>query len=332
MIRVDSLQVMALAIFSFGLLGCGGPQIPANPPSLCFMDAPMLDDGSGERSPRASEWVSLILGDNAAMDRTAPAQACTGEAIQWPSADECGREDGSPTAATLQDASVVVRMVDADTRLVWIQSHRYAGDAQEALGPVALVQKTTEIPELRSAGWVVRSLGMLRGRTGDVTMRLRGTAHEGLLIAEGQTCASDDESSCTRSARLLPMVGHRFMPSPVYTAADDCVGPAEIYTTRYQEAALDTGWSRLFHLTGSFQYANGGLTITESITATDTSPDHPEVPARRFRLVDAQRSMSLEDGRLVADGTPVWPRMLSHNGNTVVNGDDESTNTDSASE
>ena len=332
MTRVHLPLSIILSSLIVGLSGCGGPQIPVNPPSLCFMEAPMLDDGSGERAPRANEWVTLILGQNAAMDRTAPAQNCTGQPIRWPSGEECGREDGTPTSSTLQDASVIVRQVDPNTRLVWIQTHRYAGDTNEALGPIALVEKSSAIGEVRSAGWVVRSVGMLRGYTGDVTLRLRGTPQEGLLIAEGTACSEDDDSRCARSARILPMVGYRFMPTPVYTSENECVGPAQIYTTRYQEATLPSGWSRLFHLTSSFQYAGGGLTVIESITATDTSEAHPEVPPRRFRLVDAQRSISLEDGRLIAEGTPVWPRMLSHDGSTAVDTDDQSADADSASE
>jgi hypothetical protein len=258
------------------------------------------------------------------MGSGAPAQDCTGQAIQWPTGDECGRESGSATAATLSDASVIVRQVDANTRLVWVRTHDYAGDARESLGPVAIVEKTLEIPELRAAGWVVRSMGMLRSRVEGVTLRVRGSGATSMLIAQGQTCAdAEDETTCTRSARILPLVNHRFMPTPVYTDDETCVGPAQVYTSRYQNVTLESGWSRLFHLTGSFRYTGGNLAITESITATDTSPDHPAVPPRRFRLADAQRSITLDGGRLTAQGTPVWPRMLRYDGMTQIHEDEE---------
>jgi len=289
------------------------------------MNAPELE-GGGERNPRAAEWAELILGESATMGSRAPSQDCTGQAIQWPTGDECGREGGTATAATLSDDSVIVRQVDADTRLVWVRTHEYGGEDQESLGPIALVEKTVEIPELRPAGWVIRSIGMLRSRAAGVTMRIRGAGDNSLLIAEGETCATpDDETSCTRSARILPLVNHRFMPTPVYTDDDQCVGDAQVYTSRYTTTTLETGWSRRFHLTGSFQYASGNLTITESITATDTAPDHPAVPPRQFRLVDAQRSIALADGRLTAQGTPVWPRMLRYDGTTQIHEDEEAS-------
>lgn len=320
-----------LLLCSFGLLGCGGPQIPANPPSLCFMEAPQFEDGSGERNPRASEWAGLLLGadSDSVLNSTAPGQDCTGQRIAWPTGEECGREEGTASASTLTEESVVVRQVDANTRLVWVMTHGYGGEDAEALGPVALVERTPAIGELRPEGWVVRAMGMLRNRAAGVTMRLRGSGDDRLLVAEGQTCANpDDEDSCTRSARIMPIAAGRFMPAPVYTEDGTCVGPATVYTNRYSNATLESGWSRRFHLTGSFQHSGTTLTITESVTATDTSPDHPAVPARRFRLVDAQRSISLDDGRLIAQGTPVWPRMLRYDGTTQIHEEDE--NTDSA--
>lgn len=298
-------------------VSCGGaPNLGPEP--ICFEPQPAMDGESGAtRDPRAEEWAQLLLGDSARLGQRAPSQSCNGQGIAWPSEPQCGNEGGSPQAVQLTEDSVITRRLSATTKLVWVVTHRY--EDGEGLGPVALVEKLPEVEEHRPEGWAVRVVGPLRSYTGRPRLRLEGQGHGSLLVAEGDDCEDPAaDPGCERHARLVPVVDDRFAPQPVRTRSGRCVGAAVLHVSRKQTVELGDGWTRAFELATSFQYASGTLTVHEQVTADDTPDGTPEVPPRRFRLVDSDRAIVVSEGRLIARGAPLWDRMLRLHGGTAL--------------
>jgi hypothetical protein len=237
---------------------------------------------------------------------TSPAVDCSGTQVRW-EAPALLCQDASTTRAELPERplaenDVVVSEVDPDHRLVWIQTGRFASG--DAYGPVALVEVSRHF--LR-----VEAMGTLRANPLRAKLRLVPAGAAQVLVAEGERCTTPDPASCERSARLMTLVGARFQPSRLVSAAGSCVGAGFVHLAREETDRLGGGRERRYKLDASLAPVKDGVKLTELVTVHDQDTRQPGTPARLFRRAEASTLLRVKSGDLAVDDATLWSRMLS---------------------
>jgi len=284
------------------LLACASGPHPWSGRSLC--EAPI---DRNAQTIDADTWFALLLRgwDPRTREVTTPAVDCTGTQVRW-EAPAISCTDGSLAKTLLPshplgEADVVVTPYAEGIQLVWVLTGRYASG--DAVGPVAIVER-------KRSDLVVRAAGALRGYPDRVKLRLEKTANTEMLVAEGERCSSPDPSSCQRAARLVPLRGDRFQPEPFVSDAGSCVAPAWVDLARQETERLDSGLRRRYQLAASLAFEPSLVRISEEVLVHDLDPHKPATPPRLFRRAQADRTVSIRDGKLVATEPSLWTKVM----------------------
>jgi hypothetical protein len=266
-----------------------------------------VDRAAGEAEPNETAWLSLLLSgwDPVSRRATYPAVDCAGAQVRWAGpALRCS--DGSTALAAVPDRPlgaddvVVARLGDA-YRIVWIVTNRFASG--DGLGPVAVV-------EVKPRRLIVRAIGSLRASVVRPKLRLERLGDREVLVAEGEVCGGADPSSCTRSARVMPLDGERYVAAAVTSASGGCVSPALFDLGREETASLPSGWKRRYRLDATLAFLPEGLRVREEVVVSDFDPRHPNAPVRPYRRADADTEVRYENGRFVAGAPSLWSKMM----------------------
>ncbi|MBM7115285.1 hypothetical protein [Archangium primigenium] len=256
----------------------------------------------------AEEWFDLLLHGYDREQGTAarPTLDCSGSPVVWqePAADEC-RQPGPdvpllPTSPRLTDEDLVMATLQADQRLVWVITRRYANG--EALGPVGLVERT-------DTGLVVRALGSLRSFPLHSKLTLERVGGTQVLVAEGEQCTLEGPSVCRRFARLLPLRHGRFFAETVTSQDGKCLGPTWFPFSHEQNFLLPSGLHRQLVMTSTLKFDADGIRINEEVTVHDLDPKRPALPARLQRRVSAERKLQLKGNQMEGTDASLWVRL-----------------------
>jgi hypothetical protein len=281
------------------LVACATAHPWSSSPALCALRSTASDPG-------ADAWIALLLRGIDPRTRlvSTPAVACTGEPIGWSApAFACddpiiARTSLPPRPLTAGD--VAVSWLDDSTALVWIQTEQFASG--DALGPVALVERTR-------SRLVVRAIGFLRAFPTRPRLSLHRLGARELLVAEGERCTSGDPASCERAARVAPLVGARFASGPLVDDRGACIAPSLVYLTRSEVEPLNGRVHRFFELSASLVFDVDELRVQELMTVRDGPPGQPPSAGRVHRRAEGSYAVQVEGSRIRATGTPLWARM-----------------------
>jgi hypothetical protein len=273
-------------------------------PRLC--DAELPPD---QRSfPTPHTWFTLLLhgfdAERGAVPR--PPVDCSGVPIAWqePAEDEC-REPGPqptplPPKPRLTEEDLVLETTHANQRLVWVITRRFSNG--EGLGPVAVVETTKK-------GFAVKALGSLRAMAENARLRLEHVGGTDVLVAEGDTCTTEEPRECRRSARLLPLRRGRFFAEPISNEARACLGSSWFPLSRVQVYELPNGLHRKFELTSTLTFGDSSIIVQEQVAVSDSDPKQPSIPERLYRRAQAERKLKVEDNVLVGSEASLWTRI-----------------------
>ncbi len=288
---------------AFGLtlaLACAGPRpLHEELPTIC--------EGESASPPDSATWIALLLRayDPATRRATVPAVDCRGSQVRWEGParacdDAPGRSPLPPQP--LADSDVVVSPVSKDATLVWIATSHYASG--DALGPVALVAS-------RGKRLRVKALGALRAYPTRATLHMEKLGVLDVLVAEGESCASTDPATCTRSARVLPLRAGGFVAEPFRGEDGRCASPGWVDLGRRDRRRTETGWESR-ELTATMTFGTGELIIEEQVLVSALGGTPGSSPPRLLDRAQSTRTVRWVEGRLEARGTPLWSRMTLH--------------------
>ncbi|HEX4354686.1 MAG TPA: hypothetical protein VHZ95_17270 [Polyangiales bacterium] len=302
MIARGSCWLLALALF-----GCASQPKPTavHREGLCFM----ARDRSVYAQPlHAHDWVKLLVQLELGQGGVFALRDCTGRAIEWkPSQDQvCSGEtleSESPTPSPISRDAVFERSLGGGEYLLWIVSHHFANG--DGFGPVALARR---LPD----GIAIEAIGDLRMRRERVNLELWTIQKKEVVVASGETCNHDvGAESCQRAARLLVHRADALLDAPMIDPSGQCVQTASIELARRHEQTLSSGMRRSFELTSSVSHDARYVVIEERLVVRDTDPNSPLLPPREVQHIEANRFVSVQDGRLLSRQHPLWTRALS---------------------
>jgi hypothetical protein len=284
------------------LAGCAGAQHLWSRQSLCELER---EQDGPVRSHET--WLALLLRgyDPATHRATTPAIDCTNVQVRW-EGPVVTCFDGALSKTLLPDRplgekDVVATPLGDDIQLVWVQTSRFASG--DALGPVAIV-------EMKPRRLIVRAIGVLRGYSTRARLRLEKLGGTEVLVAEGESCTSEDPASCQRAARVVPLRGERFATEPLVSTVGACVSAAWFDLAREEIEPLESGWKRRFRLDAALTFESDTLRIQEQLAIHDLDPHKPLAPPRLFRRAQGERTVQLLDGSMVAAGKPLWTKVV----------------------
>jgi hypothetical protein len=298
-----AIAAAAAVLASSLAAGCAGGQHPWSGDRLCRLEK----DAPGDPQDPVA-WIELLLQgyDRRTGRATSPAVDCTGAQVRWETpALLCA--DPSTARVALPDRplgpeDVIVSPLDEDRRLVWVITNRFASG--DALGPAAVVQ-------VRPRRLEVLAIGPLRANPVRARLAIERIGKAAVLVAQGEQCASADPASCTRGARLMPLVGDRFRPVSVTNDAGGCLSPAWFYLAREESERLPSGWRRRTRLDGNLVYSPAGVTVQEQVVVQDFDPRNPATPPRLFRRAESDLVVRMEEDRFRAEGASLWTRIMA---------------------
>lgn len=292
---------------------CAGraPAPPVVPKPICSIETTV----GGDRAPRdrvypPQYWFVLLVGgyqSSGAIGR--PAKDCRGFPVRQ-AADGCVDEppaEVAPTALSARDL-VVTNLGDA-RRLVWAITDRLAdGQGQ---GPVALA-------EIGVGGVGVRAIGTLRTYPENVSLRLEHVGPSTVLVAEGEKCAGAG-AECERAVRLLPLLGDRFVSKPVVDDHNACLGSALIPVRT--KGGVGRRTSTNYELEAALVFGPDAITIREQLAVSSGhGAGDQDAPVGSFvTRVQADRTLTINGGTLVANGPSLLDRWLAQHGGGAAN-------------
>ena len=300
------IVLVGAAISAWAATGCAArrqPQPPQPAPAICTMTTNVgALQPVEERALPASRWFSLLLyGYLPTGAFTRPATDCAGRRTDWP-ADRCSvwPAPASPLPTQFVTAAdLLVENLGGSRRLVWAITERFAdGQAQ---GFVALTQFD---------GQVVRAhtLGVLRAHTTRARLHLEKIGGGTLLVAEGDSCTSpQDQSTCLRTARLVPVVGDRFIPVDLSDAAGKCVGSTLLLLKGRGTIGQGRG-RRDFQFESALTYSAEGVAVHEQLVVEEPARDGSA--GTFLRRVQGERRVHPQAGALLATAPSILDRWI----------------------
>lgn len=290
------------------VVACGPGQVRETPPPVCVLQRP-TPEGQQPGEPSNAELLRLVLGSRARIGQLSPSADCRGEVITAPRI-ACEERTTTLPAVLVGDEQVISRRVSATEQLVWIIAR---SDGIEGEGPIALVEK-------REQSLVVRAKGVLRADIARARPRL--VLDGKVLLADAERCTGDNPASCERTAHLLVRRGVRFERLPVLDENDRCMNGPSFALNRTMSRDLPDGWRRRFELAASWQETGNAIVIHETVTMRDADPRTLAIPPRPFRVVSADRIVTVHDG-FTADARPLLERALVEFGSVAAAGPGE---------
>ncbi len=268
--RFANRFVLPGVALAFAVSGCAErakPVAAPTAPERCFVATQYgASQPVAERALPASQWFSLLLyGYQPTGAITRPATDCSWRRIEWP-ADRCAVWPEPAMSLPLQLQSpndLIVEKLGDDRRIVWAITERFSDGQAE--GAVALTQFTPQ-------GVRVLTLGTLRAHAIRTKLRLEALNNGAVLVAEGESCAvPQDSASCVRTARLLPVVGDRFVPADMTDGAGKCLG-STLILLKGQGSNLQHG-RRGYQFESGLTFRPDGLAVHEQLAVEERDPD-----------------------------------------------------------
>ncbi len=279
-----------MTLLTCAAVGCGERGKPAaSTPDRCFLMTQYgASQAEAERALPASQWFTLMLyGYQPTGAITRPATDCSWRRIEW-TADRCAAWPEPATTLPLQlqsPSDLVIQSLGDDRRLVWAITERYSDGQAE--GAVALTQFTPQ-------GIRVVTLGTLRAHAIRPKLRLEALNSGAILVAEGESCAvPQDSTSCVRTARLVPIVGDRFVPVDLTDGASKCQG-STLLLLKGQGKNLQHG-RRAYQFESGLTFRPDGLAVHEQLAVEERQPDGGGTFLRR---VQSDRMIYLQGAAL----------------------------------
>ena len=255
-----------------------------------------------ERTLPASHWFALLLyGYLPTGAITRPATDCSGRRVDWP-AERCSGWPGPAAALPSQSvtaADLVVENLGGPQRLVWAITEHFAdGQAQ---GSVALTQ-------FEPQGVRVLAIGVLRAHPIRARLSLKKLAGGALLVAEGESCTvPQDPSTCSRTVRLVPLVGDRFAPVDLWDTAGQCMGGSLLLLKRQGTIGRGSG-RKEFQFESALTYNAEGLAVHEQLTVEERARDG--TAGTFLRRAQGERRIQLQAGVLLATAPSILDRWI----------------------
>ncbi len=255
-----------------------------------------------ERSLPASHWFALLLyGYLPTGAITRPATDCSGRRIDWP-ADRCSVWPAPAVPLRTQSVTAADLLVEnrgGPRRLVWAMTERFSdGQAQ---GPVALAQ-------FDRWGVRVQTLGVLRAHPTKARLHLENMGSGTLLVAEGESCTvPQDASTCSRTARLVPVVGDRFAPVDLSDTAGKCEGTTLLLLKGQGTIGRGSG-RRDFQFESALTYSAEGVAVHEQLAVEEPARDG--TVGTFLRRVQGERRVHLQAGALLATAPSILDRWI----------------------
>lgn len=288
------------------------PAVAARPPvrPICAVETTAgLDREPRDRVFPAQNWfVLMVHAYRSDGEMARPLTDCTGRVIKL-DVDGCGRDplpEAKPTQLTPDD--LVVTSLGEERRLVWvITEHLPDGQGQ---GPVA-------IATVEPRGIAVRALGVLRAYREHVTLRLETVSGAQVLVADGQRCADPDTAaSCERAIRVVPLVGDRFVMTPLVTAEGTCISSTlfPVRTKGTQTAAHGA----TYELEAATNFSQGTMVVREQLAVSRAPRPHAakDTSSEAFiARLQLERTIAIRNGRLVTDGPSLLTRWMRQSEN-----------------
>jgi len=278
------------------LVGCASA--PRGPEPLCT--AARAPNAPAEVPPE--EWAALLIhGYDPKTNQLAGAPVdCTGAPIAWTEVDDsCAPRDEPalvPRPRRGPPPAIVGTLSDTE-RLVWVPLLQ--ASTGEAVGPLArIVDRRTSLD--------VVTLGSARGLVDRGSLRLERVGETDLVLLEGQRC---EGPTCQRTLRLIPQRGRRFIGEPFSTLTGACAGPALIWSQRQEERSLPGNVIRAVELESTINPGGGALLIHEQLRVKERDARAPSSAARLERSAEADRTVTLEGGRIRVDRPSLWARL-----------------------
>lgn len=201
----------------------------------------------------------------------------------------------------LDHQDLVVQHLGDHRRLVWVMTDHFSdGQAQ---GPVALV-------EIDRSLVAVRALGVLRAYPRNVSLRLEQFRGGLALIADAARCdANQALDRCSRSVRIVPLIGDAFVPKTVINDKGACLGSSTVYLRAGGTIAGGARRGMAFNLTGSVSLTPDGVSVREEL-AVERRTGGGQADGAYVMRQQAERQIRLEGGNLISDGPSLLSRWL----------------------
>jgi hypothetical protein len=301
------IVLIGAALAAWATTGCAARHQPQTAPAPAPIPCTMVTNVGPSRpiaelSLPASHWFALLLyGYLPTGALTRPATDCSGRRIDWP-AEGCSVWPAPATSLPTQSvtaADLLVENLGGPRRLVWAMTERLAdGQAQ---GPVALAQ-------FDAWGVRVHTLGVLRAHPTRARLHLENIGGGTLLVAEGESCTvPQDQSTCSRTARLVPVVGDRFAPVDLSDAAGKCVG-STLLLLKGQGTIGQARGRRDFQFESALTYSPEGVAVHEQLTVEEPARDG--TAGTFLRRVQGERRVHLQAGALLATAPSILDRWV----------------------
>ncbi len=299
-----ALAAAALAL-GHACAGKSPPPAAAQKP-ICSIETTVGTD----RAPRdrvypPQYWfVLLVEGYQSSGQIGRPAKDCRGFPVSQ-AGDGCDGQlpvESAPQSLTARD--LVVTNLGDTRRLIWAITDRLAdGQGQ---GPVALA-------EIGVHGVPVRAIGTLRTYPENVTLRLEKVGAATLLVAEGEKCAGAG-AACERAVRLLLQLGDRFVSKPVVDDHNACLGSA-LFPVR-TKGGVGRRTSTNYELEASLVFGPDAITIREQLAVSSGhgADEQPTTAGTFVTRIQAERTLTINGGTLVANGPSLLDRWLAQHG------------------
>jgi hypothetical protein len=307
--RRSALGVLSVLLLqSLGLVGCASHPKPApvavHHDGLCFLSR---ERAAFAQSPRAHDWVRLLVQLELGQGGVFALRDCTGSPIRWEprAGGMCPGENSeleTPSPAPISRDSVIERSLGGGYYLLWVVSHRFANG--DGFGPLALARR---VP----TGIEVDALGGLRMRTERVNLERWMIRGEAVVVASGESCTHAGTESCQRAARLLVHKGSALLDPPLLDPTGHCLQEASIEMARHHEQTLPSGLQRSFELTSAISHDARFVVIEERLVVRDIDPSSPSLPPREVQHVEANRFVHVQGGHLFSKQHALWGRALS---------------------
>ena len=265
-----------------------------------------------DRTFMPQNWFVLMLhAYRSTGEIPRPLNDCTGTTVMM-APDGCSdRQHLRFTPTQLGPDDLVVTALSETERLVWVITERLSdGQAQ---GPVA-------VAEIEPRGISVRSIGTLRIYPGNVTLRLERLSGATVLVADGQHCDDSGKSeNCDRAIRIVPLVGDRFISTPIIDGHNSCVG-SSLLPVRTKSRSTTRGGTK-YELEAAVTLTPNAVLVREQLALIRLPPGHAPKDAVAESFVTRQqleRQIVLRNGHLVAEGPSLLSRWFAQREATAI--------------
>lgn len=300
-----------------GALGCASKPRPAQPVAakkmpqpkprpLCSVETAFAASTPlRERTFLPQNWFTLLLhAYRSTGELPRPLNDCTGTTVMMVPDGCTDRQTVRFTPTALGAEDLVVTAISETERLVWVMTERLSdGQAQ---GPVA-------VAELEPRGIAVRAMGTLRVYPGNVTLRLERLSGATVLVADGQRCDdSGRPENCDRAIRIVPLVGERFISTPIIDGHNSCVG-SSLIPVRTRSRVVTRGGTK-YELEAAVTLTPNAVLVREQLALIRLPPGHASKDAVSESFVTRQqleRQIVLRNGHLITDGPSLLNRWLA---------------------